>query len=160
MEPLKDKLLTLVIQFPPSIKIKEGMEALGQCDFFFDDSFRYAIEVRHSSWFSDLAYNFFKNNRICLVWNQLDIIQTPPIVTTDFVYLRFIGDRSFSEKDFGTILKDRALEMSGWAERLKNVQQHEHNVKTAMVAANNHYAGFGPETSNIFSEMLGLGRVE
>jgi hypothetical protein len=29
-----------------------------------------------------------------------------------------------------------------------------------MVAANNHYAGFGPETSNIFSEVLGLGRVE
>jgi uncharacterized protein YecE (DUF72 family) len=160
MEPLKDKLLTLVIQFPPSIKIKEGMEALGQYDFFFDDSFKYAIEVRDSSWFSDLAYNFFKNNRICLVWNQLDMIQPPPVVTTDFVYLRFIGDRSFSEKDFGTILKDRALEMSGWAERLKNVQQHEHNVKTAMVAANNHYAGFGPETSNIFSEVLGLGRVE
>jgi uncharacterized protein YecE (DUF72 family) len=160
MEPLKDKLLTLVIQFPPSFKIKEGMEALGKYDFFFDDSFRYAIEVRHSSWFSDLAYNFFKNNRICLVWNQLDMIQTPPVVTTDFVYLRFIGDRSFSEKDFGTILKNRALEMSGWAERLKNVRQHEHNVKTAMVAANNHYAGFGPETSNIFREMLGLGRVE
>jgi uncharacterized protein YecE (DUF72 family) len=158
MEPLKDKLLTLVIQFPPSFKIKEGMEALGKYDFFFDDSFRYAIEVPHSSWFSDLAYNFFKNNRICLVWNQLDMIQTPPVVTTDFVYLRFIGDRSFSEKDFGTILKDRALEMSGWAERFKNVRQHEHNVKTAVVAANNHYAGFGPETSNIFREMLGPGR--
>jgi hypothetical protein len=25
-----------------------------------------------------------------------------------------------------------------------------------MVAANNHYAGYGPETSNIFREMLGL----
>jgi hypothetical protein len=27
------------------------------------------------------------------------------------------------------------------------------------VAANNHYAGYGPETSNIFREMLGLPRV-
>jgi uncharacterized protein YecE (DUF72 family) len=160
MEPLKDKLLTLLIQFPPTFKIKEGMEALRQYGFFFDDSFRYAIEVRHSSWFSDLAYNVFKNNRICLVWNQLDIVQTPPVVTTDFVYLRFIGDRSISERHFGTILKDRALEMSGWAERLKKIQQDEHDVRTAMVAANNHYAGFGPETSNIFREMLGLHRVE
>jgi hypothetical protein len=32
-------------------------------------------------------------------------------------------------------------------------------MKTAMVAANNHYAGYGPETSNIFREMLGLERV-
>jgi hypothetical protein len=29
----------------------------------------------------------------------------------------------------------------------------------ALVAANNHYAGYGPETSNMFREMLGLKRV-
>jgi uncharacterized protein YecE (DUF72 family) len=133
---------------------------LGQYDFYFDDTYRYAVEVRHPSWFSDLAYNFFKDNRICLVWNQLDKIQTPPVVTSDFVYLRFIGDRSINEKDFGTILKDRASEMSGWANKLKEVQEHDHDVKAAMVAANNHYAGFGPETSNMFREMLGLDAVE
>jgi uncharacterized protein YecE (DUF72 family) len=70
MLPLKDKLLTLLIQFPPYFKIKEGLEALGKYDFYFDQTFRYAIEVRHSSWFSDLAYNFFKDNNICLTWNQ------------------------------------------------------------------------------------------
>jgi uncharacterized protein YecE (DUF72 family) len=105
------------------------------------------------------SYNFFKDNNICLTWNQLDMIQTPPIVTSDFVYLRFIGDRSISEKEFGTILKDRASEMTRWANKFKEVQEHEHDVKAAMVAANNHYAGYGPETSNIFREMLGLERV-
>ena len=50
-------------------------------------------------------YNFFKNNRICLVWNQLDMVQTPPVVTTDFVYLRFIGDRSINERHFGIFSK-------------------------------------------------------
>jgi uncharacterized protein YecE (DUF72 family) len=159
MLPLKDKLLTLLIQFPPSFKIKEGLEALGKYDFYFDDTFRYAIEVRHPSWFNDLAYNFFKKYNICLVWNQLDIVQTPPVVTSDFTYIRFIGDRSINEKDFGTIQRDRAIEMLNWANKLKEVQQHEKAVETAMVAANNHYAGFGPETSNMFREMLGLNRV-
>ena len=41
MEPLKDKLLTLLIQFPPSLKIKEGLEALDQYDFYLDDTYRY-----------------------------------------------------------------------------------------------------------------------
>jgi uncharacterized protein YecE (DUF72 family) len=159
MLPLKDKLLTLLIQFPPSYKIKDGLEALGKFDFYFDDTFRYAIEVRHPSWFNDLAYNFFKKNNICLVWNQLDIVRTPPVVTSDFVYIRFIGDRSISEKDFGTIQRDRTMEMWNWATKLKDIQQHEKDVETAMVAANNHYAGFGPETSNMFREMLGLNRV-
>ena len=159
LEPLEDKLLTLLIQFPPSFKIKEGLEALGNYDFYFDDTFRYSIEVRHPSWFSDLAYNFFKKNNICLVWNQLDIVQTPPVVTTDFTYIRFIGDRSISEKDFGTIQRDRAVEMLNWANKLKEVQKYEKDVNAALVAANNHYAGYGPETSNMFREMLGLPRV-
>ena len=159
MLPLKDKLLTLLIQFPPSLKIKEGLEALGQYDFYFDDTYRYAVEIRHPSWFNDLAYNFFKKNNICLVWNQLDAVQTPPVVTTDFTYIRFIGDRSINERDFGTIQRDRAVEMLNWANKLKEVQKYEHDVKTAIVAANNHYAGFGPETSNMFREMLGLNRA-
>ncbi len=160
MLPLKDKLLTLLIQFPPSFKIKEGLEALGQYDFYFDDTYRYAVEIRHPSWFNDLAYNFFKKYNICLVWNQLDIVQTPPVITTDFTYIRFIGDRSISEKDFGTIQRDRAVEMLNWATKLKEVQQYEKDVESAMVAANNHYEGFGPETSNMFREMLGLPRVQ
>jgi hypothetical protein len=40
-----------------------------------------------------------------------DILVTPPIVTTDFVYLRLIGDRSIDERDFGTIKKDRIKEI-------------------------------------------------
>ena len=87
------------------------------------------------------------------------MIQTPPVVTSDFVYVRFIGDRSISEKDFGTILKNRTSEMPMWSDRIKDIQEHERDVNVAMVAANNHYAGFGPETSNIFREMLGLERV-
>jgi hypothetical protein len=94
-----------------------------------------------------------------LVWNQLDIVHTPPVVTTDFTYIRFIGDRSISEKDFGTIQRDRAAEMIYWSDKVKDVQKNERDVNASLVAANNHYAGFGPETSNIFREMLGLERV-
>jgi hypothetical protein len=60
----------------------------------------------------DLAYNFFADNDLCLIWSQLSKIRTPPIVTTDFLYVRFIGDRSIDEKDFGKIQKDRVSEMS------------------------------------------------
>jgi len=100
-----------LIQFPPYLKITDGLEALKQHDFYFDDVFRYAVEVRHHSWFNKLAYSFFKNNNICMVWSQQDKLATPPIVTSVFVYLRLIGDRSIDEKDFGKIQKDRIEEM-------------------------------------------------
>ena len=160
MKPLKDKLLALLIQLPPYVKITEGMEALKQRDFYFDDNFRYAIEVRHPSWFSDLAYNFFSNNKICMVWNQLDKIQSPPVVTSDFVYLRLIGDRSIKETDFGRIQKDRENEMKYWADKFREVQEDEKDVKVGIVAANNHYAGFGAATANMFRVMSGLPSVQ
>ena len=81
-------------------------------------------------------------------------MQTPPVLTTDFLYLRFIGDRSIHEKDFGRIQIDRVLEMQKWAENIKTVE--DERIKLAIVAANNHYAGFGPGTAKMFRNMLGL----
>lgn len=160
MKPLKNKLLALLIQFPPYLKITEGLEALKQYDFFFDDNFRYTVEVRHPSWFSDLAYNFFSNNNICMTWNQLDKIQSPPVVTTDFVYLRLIGDRSIKEDEFGKIQKDREQEMKYWSDRFRTVQKDEKELKVGIVAANNHYAGFGAATANMFRAMSNMSPVE
>ena len=89
-----------------------------------------------------------------MVWSQLAEIKTPPVVTTDFQYLRLIGDRSIQEKDFGCIQIDRVLEMQKWVDNLRSVE-YEH-TKLAIITANNHYAGFGPGTVNIFRNMLGL----
>ena len=100
MLPLKEKTLALLIQLPPSLKITEGIENLREHIVHeLDDRFRYAIEVRDRSWFQDLAYNFFADNNICMVWSQLAELRTPPIATTDFLYIRFIGDRSIDEKN-------------------------------------------------------------
>jgi uncharacterized protein YecE (DUF72 family) len=152
--PLSNKTLALLIQLPPSLQISEGLERLRELVLELDTRFRYAVEVRHRSWFQDLAYNFFANNDICMVWSQLAELQTPPICTTDFLYLRFIGDRSIQEKDFGRIQINRVLEMQKWVDNIKTVE--DERIELAIVAANNHYAGFGPGTVNIFRNMLGL----
>jgi uncharacterized protein YecE (DUF72 family) len=152
--PLSHKTLALLIQLPPSLQIFEGLEKLRNLVSVLDNRFRYAVEVRHTSWFQDLAYNFFENNDICMVWSLLAEIKTPSIITTNFLYLRFIGDRSIQEKDFGRIQIDRVLEMQKWADNIKNIQ--DERVNLAIIAANNHYAGFGPGTANIFRNMMGL----
>jgi uncharacterized protein YecE (DUF72 family) len=71
----------------------------------------------------------------------------------DFVYLRFIGDRSIDEKDFGRLQKDRIKELRLWSHSVQGVKN---KAKYAIVAANNHYAGFGPATANSFRKMVGL----
>lgn len=95
-----------------------------------------------------------------MVWNQMEKIQSPPIVTTDFIYLRLIGDRSIKEENFGKIQKDREQEMTYWCDKFRTIQQEDKDVKIGIVAANNHYAGFGAATANMFRVMSNLPSVE
>lgn len=159
MAPLKEKLIALLIQLPPSYKLKEGLEDFSSYNFFFEGEFRYAVEIRHSSWFSDLAYNFFKNNNIAMVWSQMDRLQTPPVVTSDFVYLRLIGDRRLEESQFDKIRIDRIEEIRNWANKMKEVKHNEKDVKIGIVAANNHYGGYGPGTVDIFRQNMDMEKL-
>ncbi len=57
------------------------------------------------------------------------------------MHVRFIGDRSIDEKDFGRIQKDRVAKMKKWARKLNRITETEKDkVNLAIVAANNHYA--------------------
>lgn len=94
-----------------------------------------------------------------MTWNQLDKIQSPPIVTTDFVSW-LIGDRSIKDDEFGKIQKDREQEMKYWTTKFRTVQKDEKDVKVGIVAANNHYAGFGGATANMFRVMNNLPSIE
>ncbi|MPZ07347.1 MAG: DUF72 domain-containing protein [Nitrososphaeraceae archaeon] len=80
---------------------------------YLDKRFRYAVEVRHRSWFQDLAYNFLSNNNMCLVWSQLADIHTP-----SHSYFR-LCIRKVQEKDFGHIQIDRIKGMRKIARNFK-----------------------------------------
>jgi uncharacterized protein YecE (DUF72 family) len=153
MRPLREKLLALLLQLPPSLTAKEGLKKLEALIHMLDPDFRYAIELRNKSWFDKQVYKLLSDNNICLAWSQLDIIQTPAELTSDFVYLRFIGDRSIDVKDFGKLQKNRLRELRVWSDSTRRIKD---KVKFVVVAANNHYAGFGPATANSFRKMLGI----
>jgi hypothetical protein len=50
-------------------------------------------------------------------------------------------------------------EMKRWARFLKKAREEHRKINLAIVAANNHYAGFGPGTANTFRKMLDLSEV-
>lgn len=161
MRELEDKLQCLVIQVPPSIKISEGLELLDRFLPRLDPVFRYAVEVRDSSWFQGRAYDFFARNNICMVWNPLQDLQTPPVVTTDFVYLRLIGDTSIGSS--GKALGDARPEFQYWINKINQISLHEetaNRVKNVIVSATNSFTGFGPNTVNTFRKAIGLQELQ
>jgi uncharacterized protein YecE (DUF72 family) len=98
MHPLRRKLLALLLQLLPSLTAKEGLKKLQALIHNLDPDFRYTLEVRHPSWLDDKVYKLLSYNNICLAWSELDTIQTPSGLTSDFLYLRFIGDRSIESE--------------------------------------------------------------
>lgn len=161
LEPLIDKTLMLLIQLPPYLTEKNGFEYIENMVSKLDNRFRYALEVRESSWFNDKVYSFLKENKILLVWSIRDELKTPPIITSDQIYIRFIGDRSINEKDFGRIVRDRDKEMTEYVNHMTRIQsdgnEHDHQIA---IAFNNHFAGFGPQSANEFLKLLNKPEIE
>jgi uncharacterized protein YecE (DUF72 family) len=74
-------------------------------------------------------------------------------ITADFTYVRWLGDRKEIEKQtkvWNKIIVDRNQELSEWVDVLGKVYQRQVHIYTY---ANNHYAGFGPATVEMFRDL-------
>jgi uncharacterized protein YecE (DUF72 family) len=160
LEPLIEKTITLLIQLPPFLSEKKGFSLLQYMVRYLDKRFRYSIEFRHSSWFNDNVYNWMKENNISLVWSIRDKLQTSSIITSDQIYLRFIGDRSISEKDFGKIVKDRRKEMLDYVKKIRETQNEDSSIRDVLIVFNNHFAGFGPQSVNDFLKLMNFSEID
>lgn len=163
LEPLVDKTLVLLIQLPPYLIENKGFESLENMVERLDNRFKYALEVRDSSWFNNKIYDFLKENKITLAWSVRDEMKTPPIVTSNQIYIRFIGDRSIDDKDFGKVVKNRNKEMIEYVDtinKLQNDVNDHHHLQTIAIAFNNHFAGFGPQSANTFLKLMNKPEIE
>jgi uncharacterized protein YecE (DUF72 family) len=66
---------------------KKGLKKLEALIHMLDPDFRYATEVRNTSWFDKGIYMLLSDYNICLAWSQLDAIQTAAELTSHFHYL-------------------------------------------------------------------------
>jgi uncharacterized protein YecE (DUF72 family) len=155
VDKLGPKLGPIVVQLPPSIKVDKHRAQMTNFLATLDTRYRHAIEFRHKSWFAEQTYTLLEKNNISMVWSLNQYIETPPQVTSDFVYLRMVGERDITE--FSRIQKDRSTDMKRWA---KNLEDKRGSYQNAFVFFNNHFAGFGPESVNEFRRLLGMMEID
>jgi uncharacterized protein YecE (DUF72 family) len=151
LSKLKEKLGPIAVQLPPWIRLSTHLEIMKEFVTQLSPEFRHAVEFRHKSWFVPEVYALLKRNNIAMVWSLNQYVETPPEVTSDFVYLRMVGDRELTE--FTGIQKDRSSDMKRWATA---VRENSSKFESGYVFFNNHFAGFSPESANEFRRLLGL----
>jgi len=152
LSPIHEKISALVLQLPPSLSFEEAKPRLIELFELLPKDFAYPIEGRHESWFTDEATKFLKQNKYCIVWNEIAGINNPMTVTSDYLYVRLIGDRSIPDSEFGKVSKNKEDRIRKWVKKLQEIK----DIPLALVMANNHFEGFGPVTVNSLRMHLGM----
>ncbi len=159
---LGPKLGPVLLQFPPWVRPGRAATFLSSLLDALDPSLRYSVELRDAGWYHGEVWARLRRElterRVALTWSFLTYLDIPPEVTSDFVYLRFIGDHTTVPEDqHGEVRVDRSAETRRWAERLR---ERQGALGTSFVFFNNHYAGFAPSSVNEFRDAMGMPPVD
>nr|MDO8109343.1 DUF72 domain-containing protein [Candidatus Sigynarchaeota archaeon] len=149
---LGSKLAATIIQFPPRFTSKHLDDVISLLNAL-PENIRHAIEFRDESWFEndELIERIRKQRNLSIAGSIHPDIQPFVKKTGDFYVFRFIGDREL--ESFGTIQREKRDEMF----KIKQLMDVElQDIRDIFVFFNNHYAGFGPASTNLFREMIGL----
>jgi len=77
------------------------------------------------------------------------------LITSDFVYVRWLGDRKEIEaitQVWDKVVVDKAEDIRKWVDFLKQVI-FDKKLRKLFAFANSHYAGHGPATAEQFKMM-------
>ncbi len=153
---LGEKLGPILLQFAPWVKPGRAATFLYALLDELDPSLRYAVEFRDPGWYSgetgQSLIEALSTRDVALVWSCRPNVAVPPALTSDFVYLRFAGDlHTIPREEHGEIRVDRTTETRVWASRLKSRLSE---VQEAFVVFNDDFAGFAPESADLFRREL------
>jgi uncharacterized protein YecE (DUF72 family) len=164
---LDEKLGPMLLQFPHFSKyaFKSVNEFLPRLRFFLERlkemfTCRFALEIRNKSWLDARFADVLREHNVALALTDTSFIPRPwemkeqfDLITADFAYVRWLGDRKGIERQTRTWDKaviDRRDDLKNWVELFHGFVAR--NLKV-FAYANNHYAGHGPATVKLFWDL-------
>ncbi len=148
---LGDKLGPLLLQFPYQFK-PDQRETLAEFLAALPREFRYAVEVRHRGWLTDAFFELLTQHHVALVLADYAYMPKLDRATTDFVYMRWLGNRKDIPDDhYETVRIPREAELDRWGDL---ISQFLEKGITVWGFANNHYQGHSPATVRSLMERI------
>jgi uncharacterized protein YecE (DUF72 family) len=170
---LGKKLGPIVFQFPffSRSAFRDRHEFLDRLIPFLrklPESYKFAIEIRNRAWLDAELANLLRGHRMALVLKDRSWMPSPleldfDPITTDWTYIRWLGDRKGIEEQTKTWDKtviDRTNELSSWVDYCYLLRKRGVMI---YAYANNHYAGHAPATIEQFRSLWhgkGLHEIE
>ncbi|HJY90811.1 MAG TPA: DUF72 domain-containing protein [Candidatus Acidoferrum sp.] len=166
MHLLGEKLGPLLLQFPRFNRYEiQADEFFRRLHLFLKHvkhlpTVRLVVEIRNRAWLDKRITDLLREYNVALALTDLSNMPRPwevknglDLVTTDFVYVRWLGDRKGIEAltmRWDKTVIDRTGDLRNWAALFRKFLSR--NLKV-YAYANNHYAGHGPGTVKLFWDM-------
>jgi uncharacterized protein YecE (DUF72 family) len=173
---LDKRLGVILIQFPYFSK-KMGVtkdEFLKRLSDFIPQlphgDFRFAVECRNKAWIKKELLELLGEHKVCCTlidhpWmSDVDeLFDTPNILTGDFLYIRWLGDRrkiemAMKAKSRTLIWKDNLYDkkepLTKWGKRISEMLNKNIEV---LGYVNNHYSGYAPSDVETLERILSNG---
>jgi uncharacterized protein YecE (DUF72 family) len=120
---LEDKLGVLLLQLPPAFG-NQKLSALNDFLCNLPKSHRYAVEVRNKNLLHDGFYSVLRDNEVALAWVDSPFMPLIDLHLSNFVYIRWEGDRKKVKGTLGKIEVERKNEIQSWAEKIKPLSKN------------------------------------
>jgi len=121
---------------------------------------RFAVEIRNPEWLDEMLTEVLRERGVALVltdttWMPLPWETKPnlDLVTADFIYIRWLGDRQWIEGKtvvWDKTVVDRTKELQSWVSYCKQILRRGVVI---YAYANNHFGGHAPATLRLFWEL-------
>ena len=114
---LEDKLGPLLLQFPPAFGIAQ-FPLLESFLYSLPSNHRIAVEVRNRELLNNEVYSVLKRRKVALAWVESALMPTADVMTADFLYVRWEGDRRKVNGLLGKVEVNKYAEIKRWADRI------------------------------------------
>jgi uncharacterized protein YecE (DUF72 family) len=148
------KLGPLLLQFPAKFTA-EDQETLGDFIQALPEDHRYAVEFRHRSWFKEETQNMLRDLGVALVQVDHPWMPKAEVVTSEFTYIRWQGDRRNITGDKGRVERDRSQEIKKWTEKIHRLLEESVDIFGYF---SKYYSGHPPTDARQLLKVLHLER--
>jgi uncharacterized protein YecE (DUF72 family) len=123
---------------------------------------KYVVEIRNKNWLDARLADVLREHNVALALTDTSFVLRPwemkekfDLITSDFAYVRWLGNRKGIEEQTVTwdkIVVDRKADLENWAQVLQRLV-NDKRMRKIFAYANNHYAGHAPTTINMFWDL-------
>jgi uncharacterized protein YecE (DUF72 family) len=165
MDILGPKLGPMVFQFPSFDRWKfpkqdDFLAVLSPFLRNLPSGHKFSIEIRNKTWLDAKFADLLREHNVALALTDTSFVPRPwemknsiDLITADFTYVRWLGNRKGIEeitKTWDKTVIDRREDLTNWVELFRKFVAR--NLKI-FAYSNNHYSGHGPATVKLFRDL-------